>query len=1074
MHETLRFRLSVVTICIVACAPPWPSARAAEDSEKIGVAEPPADDEQDEDDEEDHGLVYRLIGPAAGGRVSRVAGVPGDPLTWYAATSAGGVWKSVNGGLDWESVFDDQPVSSIGSIAVAPSAPDVIYVGSGEANIRGNVGEGNGIYKSTDGGEHWSHVWEAEGQIGTMEVHPRDPDIAFAAVLGSPFGPGPERGVYRTTDGGDSWQKVLYVAPDTGASDVTFDPSNPSTLFAGLWQTRRLPWGMTSGGPGSGLYQSRDGGDSWRRLEGDGLPEGIWGKIGVRVAPSDSRRVYALIEAEEGGLFRSDDGGKTWELINDSGGLRQRAWYYTTLTIDPTDADVVWFPQVPMLKTIDGGEDIRSVPGGGWDFHDVWIDPENPERMIAGSDAGISLSRDGGETFVRPPVPISQFYHLSVDSSTPYRVMGSLQDWGTMAGPSNSLHEGGILLWDWHPVGGGEAGYVVADPSDPAVIWAGEYLGYLSRYDSRTGKSSHVGIYPDNGSGHGAGDLDYRFQWTAPIVISPHDPDVVYHAANVLFRTEDEGRTWRAISPDLTRDDESKQEWSGGPITGDNTSVEHYGTIFAVAESPLEAGVIWAGSDDGLVHVTRDGGETWDEVTPGRMPEWGTVVGIEASRFDAGTAYVVADAHRLDDETPYLWKTENYGRSWDSLTKELDPEIYLKVVREDTRRSNVLYLGTERKVMVSRDGGDGWETLQLNMPTVAIADMVVAGDDLLVGTLGRSAWILDDLAPVRQISPEIRESDVHLFAPSPTVRWHYTSAPNEYTAGAGDNPPEGALITYFLQEEPEDEITLEVLDAGGSVIRKLSSKMEEPYTTEDHPDWDPETELEAELEAVAGMNRAAWNLAHEGPKRIEDARSDVGDPGDGPKVLPGTYTLRLNVAGRSYEQPVEVRPDPRVKTDVEDLREQTDFNLDVRDRMSEIAAMVNTIRSLREQIESHNERLERRAAAEALVDTGEQAAAKLDTIENALHNPDATVDYDILAGRSGGAKLYSRYGWLFDGSLEHDGPPTQGMREVSADLDRELAEQRAALDELLREDVGRLNAMAAERNISYVIAPPAD
>ncbi len=415
------------------------------------------------------GLEYRLIGPAAGGRVSRVTGVPGDDLTYYAATASGGVWKSVNGGRKWTSIFDDQPISSIGSIAVAPSDPNVVWIGSGEANIRGNVAEGNGIYRSTDAGETWQHVWSAEGQIGTMAVHPDDPDVAFAAVLGSPFGPGPDRGVFRTTDGGTTWQKVLYKDPDTGASDVCFHPSNPRILFAGMWQTRRFPWGMTSGGPGSGLYISRDGGDTWKELEGKGLPDGIWGRVGVRVAASEPKRVYALIEAEEGGLFRSDDGGKKWTRISASRGIRQRAWYYTTLTIDPANAEVVWFPQVSMLKTTDGGKSIRAVKGGGWDYHDVWIDPENTKRIIVGSDAGVSLSSDGGETWFRPALPIAQFYHLSVDTSTPYRVMGSLQDFGTASGPSNSLHSGGILSSDWHPVGGGEAGHVVADAPIPTL-----------------------------------------------------------------------------------------------------------------------------------------------------------------------------------------------------------------------------------------------------------------------------------------------------------------------------------------------------------------------------------------------------------------------------------------------------------------------------------------------------------------------------------------------------------------------------------------------------------------------------
>ena len=551
---------------------------------------------------------YRLIGPAAGGRVARVAGVVGDPLTYYAATAAGGVWKSVDGGLEWKPIFDDQPVSSIGSVAVSPSDENVVWVGSGEANIRGNVAEGNGIYRSTDGGETWHHVWTGEGQIGALAVDPRDPDTAFAAVLGSPFGPGSDRGVYRTVDGGVSWTKVLFVDNDTGASDVCLDPSNPRIVFAGMWQARRTPWSLTSGGPGSGLYLSRDGGDTWKRLHGNGLPDGIWGKVGVRVAPSNPRRIYALIEAEDGGLFRSDDGGGSFTRINASRGLRQRAWYYSTLTIDPTDADTVWFPEVSMLKSIDAGASIRSVKGGGWDYHDVWIDPSDPRRMIVGSDAGISLSRDGGRTWTRPPVPIAQFYHLSVDTHTPYRVLGSLQDWGTVSGPSNSLHADGIFRTDWIPVGGGEAGWVVADPADPDIIWAGEYGGYISRWNARTRTAANVSVLPDDSSGHPAADLKYRFQWTAPIVVSPHDPKVIYHAANVLFRSRDSGQHWAAISPDLTRNDPEKQAWSGGPITGDNTGVETYDTIFAVAESPVEAGVIWAGSDDGLVHLTRDAG----------------------------------------------------------------------------------------------------------------------------------------------------------------------------------------------------------------------------------------------------------------------------------------------------------------------------------------------------------------------------------------------------------------------------------------------------------------------------------
>ncbi len=1014
-------------------------------------------------------LTYRLIGPAAGGRVSRVSGVAGDPLTWWAATAAGGVWKSTDGGLTWKPVFDDQPVSSIGSIAVAPSDTNVVYVGSGEANIRGNVAEGNGIYRSTDGGKTWSHQWVAEGQIGTMVVHPDDPDVAFAAVLGSPFGPGAERGVYRTTDGGLAWERVLFVDEDTGASDVCLDPHNPRLLFAGLWQTRRSPWGHTSGGPGSGLYASRDGGETWERLTGKGLPGGVWGRVGVRVAPSDPSRVYALIEAEEGGLFRSDDGGATWELENPSRGLRQRAWYYTHLTVDPKNADVVWFPQVGMLKTIDGGRSVRAVKGGGWDYHDAWIDPQDPRRMIVASDAGVSLSPDGGGSWVRPPLPISQLYHVSTDSRTPYRTLATLQDWGTLSGPSNSLRRGGILLSDWHPVGGGEAGWVVADPSDPDVVWAGEYLGFISRFDGRTGQAPHVGIYPDNGSGHGAEDLRYRFQWTAPILVSPHDPNVVYHAANVLFRTADGGQTWRPVSPDLTRDDESKQGWSGGPITGDNTGVEFYGTIFAVAESPLVPGLLWAGTDDGRVHVTRNGGETWDDVTPRDLPQWATVAGIEASRFDAGAAYLVADNHRLDDERPYLWKTTDHGASWRSLAGGLDPEVYLHVVREDPKRRGTLYLGSERGVLFSRDDGESWRPLELDMPTVAVVDLVVHGDDLVVGTLGRSIWILDDLTPVRETSPEIAEQPAHLFAPRPAVRFRYAAEPPGSQAGAGKNPPEGAIFHYYLGQEPAGEVTVDVLDPAGRVIRTLSSDLEAPHVGPDHPDWDPETERRPELGKEPGVNRAAWDLRHQGAELIPGAMIDIGRPRRGYLALPGEYTLRLTVGDRVLTRPLVVEPDPRAPVDRADLEAQLAFALEVRDRISEITVIVARIRALRVQLEARGKLLAEDPEAADVVASGAELVARLDAVEGALHNPRAEVSYDILAGRDGGARLYSRWSWLFEGVKEHDGPPTQGMEEVHAGLTAELAAQKQAFERLLAEDLPRLEAMAAERGIGYVV-----
>ena len=1019
------------------------------------------------------GLEYRLIGPPAGGRVSRVAGVPGDPLTYYAATASGGVWKSVDGGIRWKPVFDDQPTSSIGSIAVAPSDPNVVYVGSGEANIRGNVAQGDGIYKSVDAGRTWQHVWTQDGQIGTMVVHPKDPDVAYAAVLGKPFGPNPERGVYRTRDGGKTWERVLAVDPDTGASDVALDPRNPRVVFAGFWQARRRPWELVSGGPGSSLHVSRDGGDTWKKLAAKGLPGGVWGKVGVAVAPSDPRRVYALVEADEGGLFRSDDGGETWSLASGHRALRQRAWYYTTLTVDPGNADVVWFPQVPMLKTVDGGKTIKSVKGHPpRDHHDVWIDPSNPKRMIAANDGGVDVSTDGGETWYAPMLPLSQLYHVAADNSVPYRVFGAMQDLGTASGPSNSLSWGGIAPGDWHTVGGGEAGHAVADPSDPAVVYAGEYLGIFTRYDRRTRQARNVSAWPDNPSGHGASFPRYRFQWTAPIAISPHDPKTVYHGGNVLFRTQDGGQSWTPMSGDLTRDDETKQRWSGGPITGDNTGAEYYGTIFAVAESPLEKGLVWAGTDDGLVHVTRDGGKTWTNVTanvPG-LPEWGTVAAIEPSPFDAAAAYLVVDAHRMDDPRPHLWKTTDHGRTWRSLSAALPKGVYLHAVREDPKRKGLLYLGTERGVSYSPDDGATWKELKLNLPTVAVHDLVVKGDDLVVGTHGRSIWILDDLTALREWSPDVESKAAHLFTARPAVRWRYDGPVSSQAKNVGQNPPVGAVFHYWLKAEPRGDVVLEVLDAKGAVIRTLTSRKAEPETPKDDPDPAGDDAERKPLPKAAGLRRAVWDLRHEGATKITGAKVDSGDPGEGPLALPGAYTLRLGVDGQSLTTPVEVRLDPRVTVSPADLEEQLAFALGLRQDLVRLAGIVHDLRSVREQVKARAASLRGVTAAAPLVAAADALAGRCDALEERLHNPKAEVTYDILA-RPGGAKLYSRLAPLYSWSHDGDGRPTQGMRAVYAELKTELDALDAEWKTILEADVPAFNAKARELFPDPVVLP---
>jgi photosystem II stability/assembly factor-like uncharacterized protein len=1032
-----------------------------------------AQDEPPKGPKELAGLQYRLVGPPAGGRVSRVAGVPGDPLTYYAATASGGVWKSTDGGIRWKPVFDDQETSSIGSIAVAPSDSNVVYVGSGEANIRGNVEQGNGIYRSTDAGKTWQHVWKQAGQIGTMVVHPTNPDIAWAAVLGKAFGPNPERGVYRTRDGGKTWEKVLSADPDTGASDVALDPQNPRILFAGLWQSRRRPWELVSGGPGSSLHVSRDGGDTWKKLVGHGLPEGLWGKVGVAVAPSLPQRVYALVEAEKGGLFRSDDGGSTWSLASGHHALRQRAWYYSTLTVDPKNPDVVWFPQVPMLRTVDGGKTIKSVKGiHHGDHHDVWIDPANPKRMIAANDGGVDVSTDGGATWYAPMLPISQFYHVATDTSVPYRVFGAMQDLGTASGPSNSLSSEGITHGDWHTVGGGEAGHAVAAPADPDVVYAGEYFGILTRYDHRTRQARNVSAWPDNPSGHGAAFPRYRFQWTAPVAISPHDPKTVYHGGNVLFRTQDGGQTWTPISGDLTRDDETKQRWSGGPITGDNTGAEYYGTIFAVAESPRERGLIWAGSDDGLVHVTRDGGQVWTNLTGGipGMPEWGTVAAIEPSPFDAAVAYLVVDAHRMDDARPYLWKTADYGKTWRSLAAGLSRDVYLHAVREDPKKKGLLYAGTERGVVYSPDDGATWKDLRLNLPTVAVHDLVVKDDDLVVGTHGRSIFILDDLTALREWSKEVEAKAVHLFTARPALRWRYDSPISSQVKGPGQNPPVGAVLSYWLKDEPKGDVEIEIRDEKGGLVRKLSSRKVEPETPPDDPDAGEDETAKKALPKKAGLQRAVWDLRYEGATKIRAAKVDSGDPGEGPMVLPGTYSVRLTADGQSLTTPVEVRLDPRVSVSRADLEDELAFSLTLRDDLTRLAGIVHGLRSVREQVKARSASLQGPAAL-PLAEAASALAGRCDALEERLHNPKAEVVYDILA-MPGGARLYSRMAPLYSSAHDGDGRTTQGMRDVYAVLKGELDTLEAEWKALLETDLPALNAKARELAPDFV-APPA-
>jgi len=712
------------------------------------------------------GMKYRPIGPFRGGRSLTAVGIPGDPNIYYFGATGGGVWKSTDGATTWTSVFDKQGTSSIGSVAVSESDPNTIYVGTGEACIRGNISHGDGVYKSVDGGKTWKNVGLRDTRaIGKVIVNPKNPDIVFVAALGHPFGPNTERGIFRTSDGGKNWERVLFKDENTGGIDIAFDPHNANILFASLWQARRMPWHLSSGGPGSGLYRSNDGGTTWKQLQEHGLPKGPYGRIGVAVA-ANSERAYALIEAKEGGLYRSDDGGETWQLVNGNHSFTQRAWYYMHVIADPQDPNTAYILNVDFYRSTDGGRTFNKVKVPHGDNHGLWIDPKNPRRMIASNDGGATVTLDGGKTWtLQENQPTAQFYHVTTDTRTPYYVYGAQQDNSTIAIASRS-DEGAISRADWYSVGGGEAGYIAPYPPDPNIVYAGDYEGNLTRFDKRTGQIRNIAVLPELSDGHGAANLEHRFQWTAPILISPHDPNTLYYGGERVFKTTDGGVHWEAISPDLTRNDKSKQQASGGTITIDDTGTEYYDTVFAAAESPITKGLIWVGTDDGLVHITRDGGKSWTNVTPKDFPEWSRVSQIDASLHDDGTAYLAVDRHQLDDLRPYVYKTNDYGKTWMKITKGIPDVTFVRAVREDPKKQGLLYAGTETGVCVSFNDGADWRPLHLNLPTTPIHDLVVKNDDLVLATHGRSFWILDDVTPLRQFTDEVAKNEVYLYKPA--------------------------------------------------------------------------------------------------------------------------------------------------------------------------------------------------------------------------------------------------------------------------------------------------------------------
>jgi photosystem II stability/assembly factor-like uncharacterized protein len=1014
-------------------------------------------------------MKWRQVGPFRGGRALAGTGVAGDPLTYYFGSVAGGVWKTTNGGNTWTPMTDKTGIMSVGAIAVAPSDSNVLYVGTGESCWRGDISYGDGMYKSVDGGKTWTHIGlEDTRHISRVIVHPTNPDIVFVAAMGHAYGPNETRGVFRSSDGGKTWQKVLFKDNKTGAIDLTFDPSNPHVLFAALYEAQRYPWTAVSGGPGSGLYKSIDDGATWKRLEGHGLPSGILGRIGVSVSGADGNRVYAIIEAEKGGIYRSDDAGDSWQLLTGDHRYTQRAWYFHHIFADPKNVDTVYVLNTAVYRSTDGGHSFNFVRSPHGDNHGLWIDPTHPQWMINTNDGGATISHDNGKTWTTQlNQPTAQFYHVATDNDFPYHIYGAQQDNSTVA-IANRSDEGAIDRPDWYEVGGGESGFVVPDPTNSDIVYAGSYDGLITRFDKKTHQVQDVSSWPLNPMGAGDADLKHRFQWTAPIATSPNDPKVIYHGGEAIFKTTDGGMNWTAISGDLTRNDKIKEQSSGGPLTQDNTSVEYYGTVFAIAESPVEKGLIWAGSDDGLLHVTRDGGKNWPDVTSKEFGEWSKVSIIEPSPHAAGTAYVAIDRHLLDDYRPYIFKTVDYGKTWTKITAGLPDNSYAHAVREDPKRKGLLFAGLDNGVYVSFDDGAHWQSLRLNLPTVPVHDLTIKNDDLILATHGRAFWVLDNITPIRQMTPAASTDEAHLYQPAAVVRFRGPGFTLPAGIPVGSNPPAGAVIDYSLKTAPKDQITLEIFDASGKLVRKYSSKKTTEGASPDEEEFGISRPGE-ELPTEVGLNRFVWDLHFEAPIKVPGAVGWGGRP-EGPLVSPGKYQLKLTVAGKASTADVELTKDPRISASQADLEKQQEFALRIRDRVGAGDDAVNQIRSVRGQLEALKKRLSADASAKPILDSADALIKKMNAVEEKIIQPKSKSGEDPL---NYPIQVADQLAALQETVESADTAPTQASFTVYEELNSRLEAQLAAWHEIQSKDLAALNAAIQKANIP-AIAPAAE
>jgi photosystem II stability/assembly factor-like uncharacterized protein len=999
-------------------------------------------------------LEWRSIGPFRGGRSAAVTGVPGKPTLFYMGATGGGVWRTSDGGNTWENISDGYFGGSIGAVAVSEWDNNVIYVGGGEVTVRGNVSSGYGMWKSTDAGKTWAAAGLRESRhVPRIRIHPKNPDVVYAAVLGDLFKSSPERGVYRSTDGGKNWQKVLFANADAGAVDLCMDPNNPRILYASTWRIRRTPHSLESGGEGSALWKSTDGGDTWNNIsKNQGLPKGIWGISGVSVSPVNSNRVYAIIENEAGGVYRSNDGGATWTRTNDDRNLRQRAWYYTRIYADTKDEDMVYVMNVDYHRSKDGGRTFQSFEAPHGDHHDFWIAPEDNQRMVVADDGGAQVSYDGGENWsTYHNQPTAQFYRVTTDNHFPYRIYGAQQDNSTL----RVLHRTdgfSIGEQDWETTAGGESGHLAVDPTDNDIVYGGSYDGYLEMQNHRTGESRRINPWPDNPMGHGAEGAKYRFQWNFPLFFSPHDPRKLYAASQHLHVSYNGGQSWEVVSPDLTRNDPTRLGPSGGPITKDNTSVEYYCTVFAAAESPYEKDLILAGSDDGLVHISRDGGKTWQKVTPPDMPEWNMVNSVEFDPHTKGGAYLAATRYKLGDNRPYLYKTKDYGKTWTRITDGINAEHFTRVVRVDPKRPGLLYAGTEAGMYISFDDGASWKSFQLNLPIVPITDLTIRNDNLIAATQGRSFWLIDDLTPLHQLNDNVAKSDIHLYKPMPSYRMGPGFSFGRPSRTEGRNHPGGVLIHYFLKDTAAVKASMEILDSGGKLIRKFATKPDRKAN-------------ELPLTIKPGMNRFVWNMRYPDAEGFDGLIMWAGGL-TGPRAVPGTYKARLTVNGKSQETDFELLKDPRTSGTPADIQEQFDFLIAVRDKLTETHKAIKRIRTAREQINRVTEPMRGKEEFKEITDLAKSMLDEMKKVEEALYQTKNRSGQDPL---NFPVRLNNKLAALSGEAASSDFKPNQQTRDVYKQISGEIDVQLTALNKIFTEQVPKFNELVKQKQVSAVV-----